>query len=628
MAEPRGHGDGWELVSASGLRRVYRLLCHVAHCDHELHPKERSLLERYRARFGIGETEASLLEEEGKRKEIRLGKHSTEQHLLLCAMIDVAAADGRLEPREHKRLVKVAGAMGLPQAELVAMIRRRFAHDRAGLPPRPPGVRTAVVPQYRAERREIPDTFVDTEAVPPAPTIPPTFVDRPLERPSERRGAERTVPPTMGEMHAPRGIPPTGEVRVPYEPPRRAPPTVNDVPVAEPPPTEEGYSPFASSVLSRATTEAPAADAFLLDDEVGPDPFAPAPPPSTDPFARPTPGAVIGLGDTRDDDEGPSPWPPAGRAVSTVAADVPREVIERAEADTPRPDPDDEPTHMGPPFSPPRADIFGAIAGDTSLSLSPGSIVLLGLNARELRIDLTSVANGPEKRGFEKVPPGLHWLSVPLGDGGAASLWVDLPGGGVVVKMFDARARRLVDPAPATLERYRGLATAGGLAGALIPYPYDHAVDWVELTVHLDPQRFPPLLHPQDLELGDPGATRLETAIKGTHRGDGQGFLTELSWAFLAGALERHPAALERWLFLLKACFEAEPALLMEDPAVAVLLVDLLVAQLNQMPATFFDIGITTGLADLGAALRATSLSHLHEAAHRLRDGVEAARAR
>ncbi len=518
-----GGGDGWELVSASGLRRVYRLLCHVAYCDHELHPSERALLERYRLRFGIGEAEAAALEEEGKRKEIRLGRDDHEQHMLMWAMIDVAAADGRLDRSEHKRLLKVAAATDLPQAELVALIRRRFAHDRGGLPPRPPGVKTAVITPVDRRRRGIPDTLLERPAVPP--TIGP--VPAPLRE-------ERTVPPTRREHPAPLG----------------------------------------------------------LDDA---DPFERAPAP-LDPFES------VG------DDERPTP----GRGVPLAAAVV-------ARASLPTPLPDDEPPTLH------EVRVFGPPSGDTSLSLSPGAIVLLGLSAREVRIDLTTVAVGPDFRGFAKVPPGLHWVSIDTSEG-STSLWLDLPGGGVVVKVYDQRGRRLVDAAPQTASRYEAMARGG--APGLVTYPYDHAVEWVELTVHLDPQAFPPGLHTVDAPPPDPGATRLEAVVDGTHHGDGQAFLTELSWAFLAGALDRRPAALERWLVLLKACFEAPPALLARDPAVAVLLVDLLVAQLQQMPPTFTDVGIVAGAADLADAMRATGLSHLLDAAGRLVTGVEQARRR
>lgn len=526
-------GDGWERVSASGLRRVYRILCHIAHCDHELHPTERALLERYRARFGIGETEAALLEDEGKKKQIRLGRHDHEQHMLMWAMVDVAAADGRLERSEHKRLMKVSGAIGLPQAELVALIRRRFSHDRAGLPPRPPGPKTAVIEPYRVAPRAIPDTLVNVR-VPVPPTIGP--VPAPLRE-------ERHVPPTDREVPVPRG---------------------------------------------------------LFDEE----------PPPADPFARaPSIPLYEDEEEERRDVRETIDVPPP-----SFSADVAR----RAEMKTPMPD---DPATPLPGFEP-----LGP-GGDTSLSLSPGAIVLLGVSAREVRIDLTTVNVGAEFRGFGKVPPGLHWISAPTPDG-LTSLWLDLPGGGVVVKVFDQRLKRFVDAAPRTEERYKVLAR-GGLGGGLVEYPYDLAVEWVELTVHLDPQAFPPGLHTADVQPADPSATRFETALEGTHRGDGQAFLTELSWAFLAGALERHPAALERWLFLVKASFEAEPHLLAKDPATAVLLVDLVLAQLQQMPPTFFDVGITTGAADLADALRAAGGSHLAEAAARLRAGVaEAARRR
>lgn len=584
MSGPGATGDGWERVSASGVRRVYRLLCHIAHCDHELHPRERALLDRYRQRFGLSLAEAASLEEEGKRREIRMGRHQHEQHMLMSAMVDVAAADGRLERSEHKRLLKVAGAIGLQQAELVALIRRRFSHDRAGLPPRPHGVKTAVV--YKADvKRAVPDTMASFPAASDPDAARDVF-ERPIPPtvgpiPAPLAALERQVPPTVGDRPAPHVS--LSEPRGLWEDGRLVPPTVE--------------------TFARAPSIDP-------DDE------------EFDPFARPegaapspSPGATITI---EEELATFSPFASADERAALHMADMAR----RAEMPTPIP--------LDPPTPAPRAaprDLFGdETQHDTSLSLSPGTIVLLGVNVREVRIDLTPVTIGPEFRGFAKVPPGLHWLSITAGDG-STSLWLDLPAGGVVVKVYDQRTRKLVDPAPQTSDRYRNLARAGGLGPGLLIYPYDLAVEWVELTVHLDPQAFPPGLHTTDAV--DAGrATRLEAAIKGTHRGDGQAFLTELSWAFLAGTLERHPAALERWLFLLKACFEAEPPLLAEDPAVAVLLVDLAVAQFQQMPPGFFDLSMTTGVADLAAALSATGLAHLHEAADRLRVGYEGARRR
>jgi hypothetical protein len=557
MGDPDGTADAearWDLVSPGGLRRVYRMLCHVAYCDDELDPRERAVLDAYRVRFGLGHTEAGLLEDEGRSGMSRLGRDPLEQRLLLEAMVEVAASDGRLEPREERRLLKVAGAVGLSQAELVALIRRSFRRLR-GVPATSPGRPAAALedephhdeptragtgraPDSAAHRRPqpgsaghrrpqpIPDTNPEQRIHPP---IPETNPEVPVARedggwsPGWAGGGGRpdvTVPPLALGAHVP-----TFESHRH----RREEPTVTGRPRGAPP----------SSVPPVVRTPAPAA---------------------RDPFA-------------------------SGTAEPPTRADRPTS-----------------------PF------VGRDKTGDTSLSLSPGTVVLLGVPEGNLRVDLATVPVRADFRGLEKVPPGLHIIACSTPDG-PAPLWIDLKGGAILVKVWDMRARRFADPAPATEERWRTMARGGGLAGGLVAYAYDSAIDWVELTVHVDTEKFPP-----GLRRNDPSryGSRLEAAWKGSHRGDGQGLLTEVAWSFLAGTLEKNPSALERWLHLLKACFDAEEPLVLEDPALFVLLVDLMVAQLGQMPDTFFDVSINCGLDELAETLDATDLPHLADAARRL----------
>lgn len=572
----------WERVTGSGLRRVYRLLCLVAHCDHELHPAERALLDRYRARFGIPEAEAAFLEDEGREGlNVRLGRDPVEQGLMLEAMIEVAAADGRLEPREQKRLLKVAGAIGLPQADLLGRLRARFAGDRVApvdlAAGRVPAAAAAACGATPPRRHGVPKTSpgLPLHVVRGEPPRVEAAGPAPGSRPRVERDAYAHEPLGLESM---RGPPPRA---------RREAPTDLNVRAADPddldlPPTELGRRVPPTIPELRAP---------------------PSDPPLTIP--RTVPGLPTPSLDFEDE-------PGAPRShLSTVDEDR----LQRAAMLTPRPDGDLE---VAPPQ--PRAT-----QESSTLSLSPGVIVLLGLVASEVRIDLSRVPVRPEFRGFDSVPPGLHHLTVVLHDGVAATLWVALAGGRVAVKMFDQKQRRFVDPAPQTASRYGTREQARALGSALLPYPYDTAVDWVELTVHLDPDAFPPSLRAADPQ-GWP--TALAAAWKGSHKGDGQGLLTELAWAFLAGVLERHPAAFERWLTLFKAVLDADAASLREDPALFVLLADLLVAQLHQMPDGFFDRSVTSGADELAETYASTRVPHLVEAGDRLRRAVAARRGR
>lgn len=102
-----------------GARRIYRIMCNVASCDGSVDPAERTVLEQALARFGIESAEASSLEAEGLAGEaLEIGEDKSERDLLITCMIDVAAADGRIDAAERKGLVRVAKKIGLSFQEL------------------------------------------------------------------------------------------------------------------------------------------------------------------------------------------------------------------------------------------------------------------------------------------------------------------------------------------------------------------------------------------------------------------------------------------------------------------------------------------------------------------------------
>lgn len=122
-------GDvGERRVSENGLRRIYRALCNLAACDGEVDPSEQRLLDAYCEEHGIGAAEASELEGEGRRGErLDVGKNPDERALMLECMIDVAAADGVLDPQELKRLRRLSKVMGIDKEELTEAIRARWS---------------------------------------------------------------------------------------------------------------------------------------------------------------------------------------------------------------------------------------------------------------------------------------------------------------------------------------------------------------------------------------------------------------------------------------------------------------------------------------------------------------------
>ena len=108
-------------------QRIYRIMCNVATCDGHLDESERKVLDAAVSSFGLGAEEASALEAEGSAGEgIVIGEDPAERQALITAMIDVAAADGRIDSAERKRLVRVAKRIGLSPQELEAQLLPRL----------------------------------------------------------------------------------------------------------------------------------------------------------------------------------------------------------------------------------------------------------------------------------------------------------------------------------------------------------------------------------------------------------------------------------------------------------------------------------------------------------------------
>ena len=115
--------DMVEEVSPNGLRRIYRLLANLAACDGTVDPAERALLNGLAEHLQLGAAEVEALEAEGfAGKSLKVGKNPVERELLMLMLIDMAFADGVLDPQEKKRLKAFADKVGLPRDEL----RRRL----------------------------------------------------------------------------------------------------------------------------------------------------------------------------------------------------------------------------------------------------------------------------------------------------------------------------------------------------------------------------------------------------------------------------------------------------------------------------------------------------------------------
>jgi len=122
-----------EALDAEAAARIYRVLCHLSAVDGEVDPRERVCLDAFRDLHRIGAERAATLEAEGLRGEgLAVGPSARERTLLIRAMVDVAAADGRLDPAELERLREVAQVIGLPPLQLARYVEEVFSSLGSG----------------------------------------------------------------------------------------------------------------------------------------------------------------------------------------------------------------------------------------------------------------------------------------------------------------------------------------------------------------------------------------------------------------------------------------------------------------------------------------------------------------
>jgi len=129
--EPVGGGDGPRPpLSPSGARRVYSMLSLFAGLDGGPSEHQRRDLGDYRDYLGIPAAEADELERVARRRgELRLGRREAEQRFLIDALIDLAAAEGRLADEGRLLVYGLAQRVGMSEGELEERIDAALAPD-------------------------------------------------------------------------------------------------------------------------------------------------------------------------------------------------------------------------------------------------------------------------------------------------------------------------------------------------------------------------------------------------------------------------------------------------------------------------------------------------------------------
>lgn len=102
-------------LSPTAARRIYPLLSSIAWCDGELAEEERFLLLAFQEDLGLSEAEAKELEAKGTSLEgLELGDEELELAYLVDGLIEIALADGVIQPEERARLAELASLIDTP----------------------------------------------------------------------------------------------------------------------------------------------------------------------------------------------------------------------------------------------------------------------------------------------------------------------------------------------------------------------------------------------------------------------------------------------------------------------------------------------------------------------------------
>lgn len=517
-------------LTPRGARRVYRFLWHLAACDGEVHEKELAILLAYRDRLGIEDGDAGVLEDEGRRgKHLTIGKRSVERALLLDALLDVAAADGRLDRAEEKRLVALGNLLQISRSEIRVAIQERFAHQGAefllmesALCPVTPEE-----PTYRGVRRIYRVLWnlaaCDGHIARGEVQLLEAFRVRHGISREEARSLER-------EGRAGRGL-------------------------------QVSQSETERRVLANELLELAAVDGEISLAERR---------------------RILKLGRLLRMDRAELEDRIHARSQQLAAAPGALAETDPGALDPPR-DPDTPSLHIGTLAHTSRPDNK---AYQPEAAPRGGTIVVLGLSSEVVvSFDLVSVRLGTGLAkgglGLRGVPPGVHRVALST-DEREVSFWLRL--GEDEVLVLELQGQSLGTAAPQELTHYLALLQEGKLERELTPVRVDPS--WRAITEPLrEVGAFPPRLYPASHV--EPNR-RMEEVWLELHRGEGEALQAELAYAFLLGLFGEGPLGpdgpLARWSSLVQGIYHCGDELPRQNPAFFAELVDLLIAQQRLLP--------------------------------------------
>ncbi len=236
-----------------------------------------------------------------------------------------------------------------------------------------------------------------------------------------------------------------------------------------------------------------------------------------------------------------------------------------------------------------------------------GYIILRDIPKKAAQLDLSIYDIQGGFRGFALVPPGLHYISVEVNGKMNEGFWCYLKPSSAVVKMYDYKSKKFIDPDPESEEQYRMMALSGAMNKALIPVMQrnsEMAMMWQKLVSFIKEEFFPlklnketPMTPPIELtpvELSEWFLTnhksRYEQAFNETHKGTPESLLAEFQYSFVLFTLQKpDDQGFNRWIHLLQAFYNAGEKSIDSTPEVFTHLSKILIEQLKCIPNDWFD---------------------------------------
>jgi hypothetical protein len=203
-----------------------------------------------------------------------------------------------------------------------------------------------------------------------------------------------------------------------------------------------------------------------------------------------------------------------------------------------------------------------------------GYIILRDIPKEEIQLDITVYEIKGGFRGFSEVKPGIHYVSVKDDGQMVDGFWCKVRANDAVIKRYDYQSKSFENYDVKEHFDYKDMAISGAMDHVLIPVMSSNqnmAKLWYDLTTYLKHDFYPmklnheePMIPPTDLtqkELEEWYLTtfksRFEQAYYETHNSDMYSFFKELQFTFISYMLFSDLEALDRYMHLLQATYNA-----------------------------------------------------------------------